>query len=639
MTESAPASRLQLGRGLRVLSVRLIQKTGEIEEYALRNSPMTVITGPRNSSKTTTLKVIDYCLGSRESVAEALGAAIDDKYIEVGIDVAIDGQHYRLRRTFEQGQRGRILIDDSIEIPAQDFSKWMLERLAWPQLSIPLGRNALAATQQVPLSFRNMLRHIYRREDSWTEFAIKEQEFLRRAVISLFLGFAQNRYETADYELGRSLRRLAAAEAVYRDVLESTNESVQALVLQLGLPPIVDSGSLVGVRHQLTQLLSAAEAERDSLTESATKAIQPTDGVPGLEPDLPQKLERASAEAAVAAEQAAALQQVLTEHEKSRALVEADISRLHRLIDAVNVFDELPVRICPVCEQGVDPERSHDPATCYLCSQQVSGDIRQRRAEREERALTAELNDLAEAIIRVQEDLRGTHEIEAQATQQRVRLSRQLHDARAARLAPFMAALEDVAAEIGRINQQLAALPALQTILARRKAASDEMTAAQSEVDRLSRLAASDSQVSSDISLRCAKLADRMNEFIMNFESRSWVEGLVTISGDDLTFYVGTRPWKDSLGAEASVLFFLAYNYALLHLDSDLGRRAYAPGILLLDNPYQQGIRPEIVLEGVNRLALAANSNGVQVVLTQSRSATGITAPHAEVRMPREYTS
>jgi hypothetical protein len=639
MTESAHSGILQRGRGLRILSARLIQNTGEIEEYNLANAAMTIITGPRNSSKTTTLKVIDYCLGNRDSVAEALGAPIEDKYIGVGIDIAVDGREYRLRRTFDRGQRGRISIDDQVDISAQEFSAWLLEKLAWPQLTIPLGRNALTATQQVPLSFRNMFRHIYRREDSWTEFAVKEQEFLRRAVISLFLGFAQIRYETADYELGQAQRKLAAAEAVYREVLESTDESIQALVRQLGLPPIMGDEGLGAVRQQLTVRVMTAQAERDSLAASATQAVQPTDQVPGLDPTLPQQLEKASAEAAAAAEQVAGLQQVLTEHERSRALVEADVSRLHRLIDAVDIFDELPVRICPACEQPVDPERSQDPAICYLCAQPVAGDIRQRRAEREERALRAELNDLVEAIDRAREDLSTAHAIEANASRERTRLSRQLHDTRATRLAPFMAALEDIAAEIGRIKQQLASLPALETILARRKIAANNMTTAQGEVERLTKLAAADARVSSDIPLRCAKLADRMNEFLTSFESRHWVEGQVTISADDVTFYVGTRPWQDSLGAEARVLFFLAYNYALLHLDTDLGEQAYPPGALLLDNPYQQGIRPEVVLEAVNRLASAANHNGVQVVLTQSRGAAGITAAHAEIRMTHEYTS
>jgi hypothetical protein len=50
-------------------------------------------------------------------------------------------------------------------------------------------------------------------------------------------------------------------------------------------------------------------------------------------------------------------------------------------------------------------------------------------------------------------------------------------------------------------------------------------------------------------------LAGHINNFLRHFRDRGWVSGQVTISGDDLTFYVGTRPWDHSLGAEARVLF------------------------------------------------------------------------------------
>jgi uncharacterized protein YydD (DUF2326 family) len=305
----------------------------------------------------------------------------------------------------------------------------------------------------------------------------------------------------------------------------------------------------------------------------------------------------------------------------------------------VEVFDELPVRVCPVCEQAVDPERSHDAETCYLCGQEVSGDLRQRRAEREERALRAELDDLAEAIAHTKEDLEKAQQDAAETTQRRALLARSLHDARASRLAPFMATLEDIATEIGRIEQQLAALPALETILARRQSAEEAVANAQEEVDRLVGIMATDAGATSSVASRCATFADRMNRFVTDLHTRVWVEGSVTISHDDLTFYVGTRPWDDSLGAEARVLFFMAYNYALLHLDADLGQQACPPGALLLDNPYQQGINPRVVLEAVNRLGDAADRKGVQVILTQSRGASAISAPHSEIRMPREYTS
>lgn len=88
---------LHLGRGLRILRVQLVQATGEIEEYDLSRAAMTILTGPRNSSKTTTLKVIDYCLGDDQSVTHKLGSAVEEKYVSLSLDIAINGNHHRLR--------------------------------------------------------------------------------------------------------------------------------------------------------------------------------------------------------------------------------------------------------------------------------------------------------------------------------------------------------------------------------------------------------------------------------------------------------------------------------------------------------------------------------------------------------------
>lgn len=280
---------------------------------------------------------------------------------------------------------------------------------------------------------------------------------------------------------------------------------------------------------------------------------------------------------------------------------------------------------------------SHDHATCYLCTQPVSGDVRKRRAEPEQRALAAELDDLSGALARAETDLDQARLAEARATEQRAHLARRLHDERATKLAPFMAALEDAATQIGMTKQQLAALPALGTILARRATATRAVEAARAEVERLTGLAIADGQMSSDAAERCGALADRMNEFLTGFQGRGWVEGLVTISTDNLTFYVGTRPWDQKLGAEARVLFFLAYSFGLLHLEADLNVQGCPPRVLLLDNPYQQGLPLDVVLDAVNRLASAATQHGVQVILTQARGTSGITAPHAEIVMPDEY--
>ncbi|WP_314249836.1 hypothetical protein [Streptomyces sp. DSM 40907] len=97
-----------------------------------------------------------------------------------------------------------------------------------------------------------------------------------------------------------------------------------------------------------------------------------------------------------------------------------------------------------------------------------------------------------------------------------------------------------------------------------------------------------------------------MNSFLACYRDTLWVNRDVSIRDTDLTFYVGSRPWDQGLGAEAKVLFFLAYSYATLFLNEDLDQECAFPGLLLLDNPYQQGIAADVVRQALIELAEAA---------------------------------
>jgi hypothetical protein len=242
------------GRGIRVESVRLVQHTGEIDEYTFRSGMLNIITGVRNSSKTTTLKAIDYCLGDRDSPRDALTMAVAEKYIEISTDLTLNGTPHKLTRSLQHGRLNKVYIDgDDLNVDA--FSSWILQELDWPDLQIPKGIIAESANQLTPLSFRNTLRHIYRNEDSWTDFANKEAEFIRRAVVSQLLGFARVKYSNKDFHIAQARKRLAEAQAVEREVQESTLQAVTAISDRLNIP----------VARSLEQVAAARDAVRAEL--------------------------------------------------------------------------------------------------------------------------------------------------------------------------------------------------------------------------------------------------------------------------------------------------------------------------------------------------------------------------------------
>jgi hypothetical protein len=629
-------------KGLRVESVTLVHTSGEMDTYAFNTAGLSVLSGVRNSSKTTTLKAIDYCLGNRDSPTEALKAAVADEYVEVSIELTLNGTPTEIRRSLQHGRQNKVVLNGD-EFPVGEFSDRILHKLGWPTLSIPKGIQATTATELTPLTFRSLLRHIYRNEDSWTQFADKEQEFLRRAVISYLLGFAPTRYSNHDFELAAAQRRLATAQAAEREVHDSTDRSVAAVCENLQLPTPRSEQQVNSIRTDLRTELDAVVRQRSQLTREVEQLVagrQEGDAGAvnhGYDATLSRQYEQATQRLTSTAETVAGLEQVLTAYKQSHNTVRAEIARMERLLASVDVFDSLPVRLCPACEQKIDIHRDHPEGTCYVCTQPVTEDQRRRRGELEKRSLIAEADDLQEVIARTSHDLdhaRVDHQ-HAQSTHQDI--ARQLNVERAARLAPFMARLEEMAAQTATLEQKLMALPAIEQMLARKTTATQTSQAAQDRLNRLKQQLDETPTTGRNPIDRCALFADRMNEFLNRHRDDVWVAGNVAISVDDLTFYVGTRPWNQVLGAEARVLFFLAYSRALLFLAQDLGDDGPYPGLLMLDNPFQQGIASEVVHEVLRDIANAAEATGAQVISTQAVPVPRLTPEIEQIFMPNTY--
>ncbi|MDX3733697.1 hypothetical protein ACIPPJ_35445 [Streptomyces sp. NPDC086091] len=607
------------GRGIRVESVRLVQHTGEIDEYTFRSGMLNIITGVRNSSKTTTLKAIDYCLGDRDSPRDALTMAVAEKYVEISTDLTLNGRPHELTRSLQHGRLNKVYIDgDDLNVDA--FSSWILRELDWPDLQIPKGIVAESANQLTPLSFRNTLRHIYRNEDSWTDFANKEAEFIRRAVVSQLLGFARVKYSNKDFHIAQARKRLAEAQAVEREVQESTLQAVTAISDRLNIPVARSLEQVAAARDAVRAELDAAYEQRRQLTADINNMVHgghETTGA-GYDTTLTTDYENTSRRLQRALDEVTALEQLHHEHEQSAQTVTAEIGRMQRLITSVELFDALPVRLCPACEQNVDPRRPHDDDACYLCNQPVSDDQRRRRAQVEVRSLESELADLQDVITRTAGDLQTAHDRRTHLEQQQAELAKRINNERAAQLAPFMTALEDLAGNIAQLEQKMTAFPAIEEILQRRIEATQTVASAQQALNDITEAQPPHQAAGLSPADRCALFADRMNSFLQTYRGHGWVKGSITISDSDLTFYVGTRPWNQILGAELRVLFFLAYSYATLFLANDLDEECAFPGFLMLDNPYQQGIDASVIKAVLQDLGEAAQATGTQVITTQA---------------------
>ena len=134
--------------------------------------------------------MIDYLFGDIGKPEDAFGSDISEKYSSISAEILIGSKTFFIERKWkEHGLKGKILINDKL-ISATDFSDFLLSEIGIPQLHFPKG-NPFSEKSWPELSWRMMLRHIYRQERFWTDLADKQPESEQHAVLTQLFGIAE----------------------------------------------------------------------------------------------------------------------------------------------------------------------------------------------------------------------------------------------------------------------------------------------------------------------------------------------------------------------------------------------------------------------------------------------------------------
>ena len=86
---------------------------------------------------------------------------------------------------------------DGKGLPPSEFQEWLFQQLGIPLLHFPRG-NPMSGQTWPELSFRMLLRHMYRQQRFWGDLADKQPEAEQVACVLQFLGVAERLY-TDDY--------------------------------------------------------------------------------------------------------------------------------------------------------------------------------------------------------------------------------------------------------------------------------------------------------------------------------------------------------------------------------------------------------------------------------------------------------
>lgn len=583
---------------------------GEVAHIDL-DSPATEIIGPRNSGKTTILRIMDYVLGEGDSASKALGEDVAARYSSLTLDLVLAGVPHQVeRRPNDYGYSAKIFLDGE-EAPRDSFSPWILTSLGWPVVDIPKARSPKFANATVPLSFRTLLRHLYRREDSWSDFAYREDEFHRRAVLRYFLGVLDVEGDLGEFEAARSERVVAESTARFEEANESAGSALRAVAGRLSLE--------ISDWDQVDGAIADLEGRIESLREERSQTTSEIGSLDNYNAELTHAYESLSQEITDAADAQGDIEAVLRSFRQSSEVVNAEIARLERANSALDVFADVPVQQCPACGQDVshlEGEHGH----CFLCRQTVTDDQRKRRIDLEIRSLRDEASELVDQIERTGQELTSLAEQLESVQGDRAEVASRITDERSALLAPYVGRLEQLSAEEATHAQAIAALLGLRSILTnverlREQAAEARKRQQQIALANIERN--SNAELTSD---RCQQFAGWMTSFLNSLEVEPWGFGPVTMRPDDMEFILKGHPWKEHLGGETKISFFLAYHYALLKLSELDAPEVRAPGLVILDNPIQQAVPDGAVAEALSLLESCAVTTNGSVISAFARS-------------------
>lgn len=575
------------------ISIRKIERTsanGKVEELALAIG-VNLLIGAPNTGKTKWLQTLDYLLGDsgENPFAEEKDSDLAEKYVAAALELTIGLDQFRIERRWnELGAKSKVFVGD-ISMTTKEFQRFLMEKLGIPVLHFPKG-NPYSGQTWPELSFRTLLRHIFRQQRFWSGLVDRQSEDEQRASVLQFLGLAEGIYTPELGEvvrLTREIERLRARRDQYNDTL---SELARDLLGDKNITVSLTSASIDAATARVEREMTALQSKRNGvLSDSAGEALQSEsrDHVSRLADRRARTLREYENER----ERLEAGQDRLQELVRYKTSLADELQRIERADDASEVLSDLRVTHCPACDQAVS-SKAVDEAHCFLCHQGITTDelpkeLAGARIRYEKDRLKAELIEAADLVDVVKKEVDKHTSAVRTARESLQGIEDELTPARAAVGALAQTQMSGIDNALGRLSEQMRQISRVKTALGlgtkleeRIRDAEDELAPIKSRVDELASAL--------DFGMRASWLEDGMNDYlnaINAIRSKSWRHSPVTVrlTKSSFSIRVGEKRWQSVLGGTDSLYFLMAYQYGLLSLSAR--DETHYPGLAIIDIP------------------------------------------------------
>lgn len=622
----------------RYLSIgRLARRFSNGETEALKFQPgVNLLIGPPNTGKTKWLQMLDYLVGDPSSFESTFDEQLFAKYDSISAELLVGEETLLVERRWkEPGSKTKVFVGGE-GLPARDFQHLLLEKLGIPLVHFPRG-NPFSGQTWPELSFRMLLRHIYRQQRFWGGIADQQIEAEQHACLLQFLGLAEHLYtEKYGQLVGMKLavERLKARREQYGSTL---SELAGDLLTVEGFDQSVNAEVVRQAEERIdTRLRELRDHRIATLVEGRNRAVA------NQNRGRIEALSERRATLIVGREeqfrQAKATAERLEEMQRYRDDLKNELARLHRADDAVSLFADLKITHCPACDQTVAPQ-AIDVAHCHLCHQHlplepmVEG-LGAARLQFENNRLTGELEE-AEALLVVLEREAARLALGQVAFDEQLRMAEnELAPAREAISALVSEDLSAIDMALGELNERqrqvkrlTGALQLGEQLNGQIQAMENDIAPLQGQVDDIMR--ATDFGHGEELlASGMASYLDALNRLKPNVWRHSAVD--VNLSRTAFSIKVGPRRWSSALGGTDTLYFLMSYHFGLLTL-SPLAHCHY-PGLSIIDLPGDflgESIedKENFIVQPFIDLLAQKSFAGAQVIMTGA-SFKGLTGVH-----------
>ena len=623
-----------MSHNLYIQELNRITFDGELETLNFENG-INLLYGDPNTGKTFWLQLLDYLFGDRGTPEDAFSDddSLLQKYTAVSAIIIINKTSYYIERNWnERGKRTKIKINDEYLSP-EEFSNRILHHLNIDSLHIPKGNPYVNTWPQ--LSFRMMLRHIYRQERFWSDISDKQPKYERDAVLAQFLGYASKIYSNEENDIvekNKKLIKLEAQKEQFNETLDSiTREMTSKLegfntqfITKNIIIEIIESLQLeieknLQAREKLVKHYRQKENEKKIDFEKENQIAEKRLNLFELKEDLLKQKNN--------------LLNRISEFTKLSFTINSEISKLSRS-QVSSIISSFPISHCPSCNQTIKTKRRTDE--CFVCHQHIEMPKNQfDMVNFEKQNLIAEEKELLE-LIEISKNEMNEYEGQIQSlTEQLSLLSDQIKPLRNTSSIFTSPELTEIDSNRGRIEERVINFKRLINNLDIRDGLIGEIDKLVAEISTIDKDLEIKKEVV-DYDTISTFLEDEMMHYL-NKISKDHIDRWngkrisISLSENSVFFYVGKKKWT-SLSATYKAYFLLAYHYGLLSLSNKKGFNY--PGLLILDFPFSfedTNITEYGHLIEPFKALCDRENNDLQVIVTGRRFSSTDEANHIEL--------